>query len=258
MELLQVHEAVKRFGGLTAVDKVSLTVARGEIRAVIGPNGSGKSTFINVLSGVYKPDSGTIVLDGRHLENLPPSEITKAGIARTFQNIQLFEGLTVLENVAVGKHCRMTDGVLEVLAGGRRHRAIEQHAREEAYRLLETMGIPELASHYPGELPYGQRRLVEIARALAAEPKLLMVDEPAAGLSAQEMNQLGDVLLDLKEKGISVIVIEHNMKFVMGLSDRVTVLNFGRVIAEGTPDQVRRDPVVVEAYLGGSHAHAAG
>ncbi len=254
--MLQVVDLTKRFGGLVAVDKVSLSVAKGELRAIIGPNGSGKSTMLNVLSGVYRPDGGEIRLEGQSMAGQAPSFITKAGIARTFQNIRLFDGLNVLENVMVGRHCRLSSSVLQTLLGSKQVWTEEAQVREWAMGLLDLVGLAHRAKDSPGSLPYGQRRLLEIARALASDPKVLLLDEPAAGLSASEVDDLAARLRRFRQNGTTAVVVEHNMRFVMGLADQISVLSFGKKIADGTPDAVRKNDAVIEAYLGRRQRHA--
>jgi ABC-type branched-subunit amino acid transport system ATPase component len=250
--LLLAHELTMRFGGLTAVDRVSLDLGHREVLAVIGPNGSGKSTLLNLLSGIYPGQGGRIELAGRRLGRRAPSAVTRAGIARTFQNLQLFDGLSVLDNVLVGMHGRLRGGVLGAVVGSRRVRGEERQARDRGLELLERVGLAGTADHLPASLSYGQRRLLEVARALASEPRVLMLDEPTAGLSAAEDAALARLVRGLAEAGTSVLLVEHNMRFVMGLVDRILVLNFGRRIAVGRPAEIRADEAVIDAYLGRS------
>jgi branched-chain amino acid transport system ATP-binding protein len=253
---LEVSNVSKTFGGLTAVDNVSFGLEKGQILGLVGPNGSGKSTMLNVLSGVYEANGGTVTLQGRRLSGLKPNAIAEAGLARTFQNLQIFHGLTVGENVLVGQTCRMRSTVLGSVFGTRFARAEERGAQEQAYSLLSLVGLERHIGEPPSSLSYGQRRLLELARALASSPSILMLDEPCAGLSQGEADELAILIRKLGTSGIGVIVIEHNMRFVMGLVDRIVALNFGRKIAEGDPQSIRENEEVIAAYLGRKR-HAA-
>lgn len=248
--ILETKDLSKRFGGLVAVNSVSFAVEPGEIRAVIGPNGSGKSTLLNLLSGVYKPDGGTVLLDGVPIGGNVPSLITKAGIGRTFQNTSLFSTLTVLDNVMVGTFCRMHANIFQAVLGTKKARKEEHAAREEALELLEVVGLKDRAESLPTDLSYGQRKTLEMARALGSHPRVLMLDEPVGGLSSKEVDELVRIIRELRAEGLTLIVVEHNMRFVMGLADRISVLNFGRKIAEGSPEEIRANPEVITAYLG--------
>lgn len=250
MALLDVREATKVFGGLTAVDKVSFSLQKGEVMGLVGPNGSGKSTLLNILSGVYQSDGGDVVLEGRSLIGKKPSAIASAGLARTFQNLQLFAGLTNGENVLVGRDCRLHASLLGGVFAAPSARREEKAARELAQKLLNDVGLGALIDQPPSILSYGQRRLLEVARALASEPKILMLDEPCAGLSSAESDALSAFVRKLAGGGMAVIVIEHNMRFVMNLVDRIVALNFGQKIAEGPPDAIRENEAVIAAYLG--------
>ncbi len=253
--LLLVEAAVKRFGGLVAVNRVSLGLRAGEILAVIGPNGAGKSTLFNLLTGVLRADAGRITLAGQRIERLSSRQVAALGVARTFQHVLLRPGMSVLENVALGAHRRGRKGVFAAVA--RLDRAEEASLLREAQAQLDRVGIGHLAARPASSLALGQQRLLEIARALAADPSLLLLDEPAAGLRHQEKQALSALLGTLRQQGVSILLVEHDMGFVMGLVDRVVVMEFGVKIADDAPDAVRRDPAVLEAYLGGVPSDAA-
>jgi len=252
--LLTASAVGKRFGGLTALADVSLTVRRGEIFGLIGPNGAGKTTLFNILTGLYLPDSGECVFAGARLTGMKPHRVVERGIARTFQNIRLFANMTALENVMVGRHARTRAGVLGAVLRNRATRAEEAATETRARALLDYVGIGHRAGEAANCLSYGDQRRLEIARALATEPRLLALDEPAAGMNPTEREALKRLLGAIRRDGTTLLLIEHDVKLVMGLCDRVAVLDYGRKIAEGQPEAVRRDPAVIAAYLGGDFA----
>jgi branched-chain amino acid transport system ATP-binding protein len=249
--LLEASGICKRFGGVQALSEVGFTINEGEIYGLIGPNGAGKTSLFNVLTGIYRPESGSLIFRGASLLGLKSNQVAERGVARTFQNIRLFANLSALENVMIGRHVRTHAGVLGAVLRDRKTRDEERAIERRAMELLQYVGIAEHANTFAKHLPYGDQRRLEIARALATEPKLLALDEPAAGMNATETRELRILLEGIRKDGVTILLIEHDMKLVMGLCDRVLVLDYGKKIAEGPASTVKNDPRVIAAYLGG-------
>jgi branched-chain amino acid transport system ATP-binding protein len=247
--VLEASGVTMRFGGLLAVNNVNLTVREGEIVGLIGPNGAGKTTFFNCLTGLYKPTSGQVRFAGAPLAPKPRA-VVRAGMARTFQNIRLFANMTALENVMVGRYCRTTSGALTSVLRGPKYRREEKATRARAQDLLDFVGLGRSTEHLARNMPYGDQRRLEIARALATDPKLILLDEPTAGMNPQETRQASNLIFKIRDSGLSVVVIEHDMRFIFNLCDRVLCLVRGEALVEGTPSEVQSDPRVIEAYIG--------
>lgn len=251
--MLTIENITKRFGGLTAVDDVNFRVGAKTIHSVIGPNGAGKTTLFNVLTGIYRPEVGTVKLDGHRISGRLPEQIARRGVGRTFQNIRLFGQMKVFENVLVGMNSHTHYNYFDALLHTPRFRKGEQAARDKSLQLLEYVGLGQRVEELARNLPYGEQRRLEIARALALQPKLLLLDEPAAGMNPSESDSLKNLVRKIRDElGITIVLIEHHMKVVMEISDRITVLDYGKKIAEGTPAEIRDNPDVIEAYLGSS------
>jgi branched-chain amino acid transport system ATP-binding protein len=258
--ILKVNSLSMDFGGLRAVDRLDLEIRHGEIVALIGPNGAGKTTFFNCITGIYDPTEGDVLIhqpgkEQKRVNGLKPNRVTELGLARTFQNIRLFQQMTVLENVMVGRHCRLRSGIPGAVFRPPRTVREERQAVADSYRILEKIELERYVNELAKNLPYGAQRRLEIARALATEPFLLLLDEPAAGMNPHETKELDHLILRLREQeNVSILLIEHDMKLVMSLSDRIYVMDYGKKIAEGTPHQIKNDPVVIKAYLGEEYA----
>jgi branched-chain amino acid transport system ATP-binding protein len=246
--ILSARNISKNFGGLNALDRVDMDLERGRIHGLIGPNGSGKTTMLNVLSGIYPPSAGSVLFEGAEMASAPPHSIAAAGVARTFQNLRLFKDLSVLENVLVGRQPHLGYGLGTIFL--QRHRSAERRARERAQELVQFVGLSHRASVRAADLPYGEQRRVEIARAIALEPKLLLLDEPLVGMNPTEVDRVVGLFMKIRENGCSLLLVEHTMRVVMNICERITVLNFGRRIADGTSSEVRANPDVISAYLG--------
>jgi branched-chain amino acid transport system ATP-binding protein len=254
--VLDVNQLTMDFGGLRALDHIDLQVHPGEIVALIGPNGAGKTTFFNCITGIYPPTKGDMFLtrpqgEPQRLNGLKPNRVTERGMARTFQNIRLFQNMTVLENVMIGRHCRLHSGIPGAIFRPPANRREEKEVVVDSYAMLEKIGLTRYVNEFAKNLPYGAQRRLEIARALATEPFLLLLDEPAAGMNAQETKELDELILRLRsEMKVSILLIEHDMKLVMSLSDRIYVVDYGKKIAEGNPEEIKSNPAVIKAYLG--------
>lgn len=254
--ILEVKNLTMDFGGLRALDSLDLDVVEGEIAALIGPNGAGKTTFFNCITGLHSPTKGDMIISPpgkkqERLNGLKPNHVTERGLARTFQNIRLFQNMTVLENVMIGRHCRMSAGIAGAIFRGRSTRREEKEVVRASYIILEKIGLTEFINELAMNLPYGAQRRLEIARAMATEPFILLLDEPAAGMNPQETKELDDLILWIRDnEKISILLIEHDMKLVMSLSDRIFVVDYGKKIAQGTPAEIKNNPAVIKAYLG--------
>ena len=249
--LLEIDHLCLSFGGLKATNDVTMHMEEGKISGLIGPNGAGKTTFFNLISGVYKPDSGTITFNGKRIDGLKPYQINQAGIARTYQVINLFRKMSVLDNVLVGMHPQLKSGFFQSMLHAKKERSEEKAAHDKAYEWLKFVNLENSAKAEAGSLSYGQQRLLEIVRGLASNPKLILLDEPAAGMNSKEKEDLNVLLRKIIASGVTILIVEHDMKLVMDVTDRLFVLNYGKKLAEGTPEEIQNNPEVIAAYLGG-------
>lgn len=250
--MLKLENVTIRFGGLTAVNNVTTHIEKGQIFGLLGPNGAGKTTTFNIISGYYAPTEGKVIFDGREIQGRPQFEISRAGITRTYQNINLFNKMTVLENCMIGRHCRTTSNLFDAVFNTPRKRREDEAARERCRELLRFMRLDQKEDQQARHLSYGEQRRLEIARALAGDPKLLLLDEPAAGMNTIEKEELAEMIRAIRKMGITILLVEHNMKLVMSVCDEICVLNFGEKLAEGTPSYIQGHEGVIAAYLGGS------
>lgn len=248
--MLEVRSITQRFGGINALQDISFTVAKGEITGVIGPNGAGKTTLFNIVTGIYTQTSGQILLEGADISHVPAEKLAQRGLVRTFQNIELFGSMTVLENVMVGLHTRSSCGLISCMGKMPWHMREERQISTRAHDWLSFCGISDLADHTAGSLPFGKGRLLEIARAMAVEPRIMLMDEPAAGLNNRETSELAGLIRKIRDAGVTVVLVEHDMELVMDICDRIVVLNLGEKLAEGTPREIQGNPAVIAAYLG--------
>ena len=248
--MLEIVAITQRFGGITALEDISFQVSRGDITGVIGPNGAGKTTLFNIVTGLYSQTAGSVLLDGSDISRLPAEQLAAKGLVRTFQNIELFGNMTVLENVMLGLHTRSRSGILACMGKMPWHLREEKRIRTEALEWLEFCGITELADQTAANLPFGRGRFLEIARAMAVRPVIMLMDEPAAGLNNRETNELAELIRKIRATGVTVVLVEHDMELVMDICDRIVVLNLGKKLAEGTPREIQENPAVIAAYLG--------
>ncbi|MBP1728052.1 MAG: amino acid/amide transporter ATP-binding protein 1, family [Deltaproteobacteria bacterium] len=248
--MLEVRSLTQRFGGITALEDISFAVAKGDITGIIGPNGAGKTTLFNIVTGLYTQTAGAVLLNGKDISNLPPERLAPLGLVRTFQNIELFGTMTVLENVMLGLHTRSSSGILACMAKMPWHLREERLIRKQAYEWLDFCGISTLAEQKASNLPFGRGRFLEIARAMAVNPSIMLMDEPAAGLNNRETGELAALIRKIRAAGVTVVLVEHDMELVMDICDRIIVLNLGRKLAEGTPREIQENPAVISAYLG--------
>jgi len=248
--MLKINGIAISFGGLHVLSDINIDVYKNTVHGIIGPNGAGKTTLFNIITGIYKPDTGTIFMEGKEMKSIKPYQLVPMGISRTFQNIRLFKGMTVLDNVLIGQHIHTPTPVVSILLKGKKAKQAEEKAREKAIEALKFVGLEDKINENVAGLAYGQQRLVEFARALAGEPKIILLDEPAAGMNPTEKANLLNIIARLKEKGYTFVLIEHDMKLVMNICDKISVLDHGKVISQGKPEEVRNNPDVIRAYLG--------